>query len=28
LFRSWLIDRFGTGAGRSGSNMHLAVSND
>ncbi len=28
LFRSWLIERFGTGAARSGSNMHLAVSND
>jgi DNA-binding transcriptional LysR family regulator len=28
LFRSWLIDRFGTGSAKSSSNIHLAVSND
>jgi DNA-binding transcriptional LysR family regulator len=28
LFRSWLIDRFGSGAQLSHSNLHLAVSND
>src|ERR1700730_8181434 len=28
LFRSWLIDRFGSGAQLSQSNLHLAVSND
>ena len=28
LFRSWLIERFGSGAQLSQSNLHLAVSND
>ena len=28
LFRSWLIERFGSGASRAQSNMHLAVSNE
>jgi hypothetical protein len=28
LFRSWLIERFGTGAGAAPSNLHLAVSNE
>jgi DNA-binding transcriptional LysR family regulator len=28
LFRSWLIERFGTGAAGSQSNLHLAVSNE
>ena len=28
LFRSWLIERFGTGAGAAQSNLHLAVSNE
>jgi DNA-binding transcriptional LysR family regulator len=28
LFRSWLIERFGTGAGAIQSNLHLAVSNE
>lgn len=28
LFRSWLIERFGTGAGDAQSNLHLAVSNE
>jgi DNA-binding transcriptional LysR family regulator len=28
LFRSWLIERFGTGAGTAQSNLHLAVSNE
>ena len=28
LFRSWLIERFGTGGGASQSNLHLAVSNE
>ncbi len=28
LFRSWLIERFGTGLGRSLPGMHLAVSNE
>jgi DNA-binding transcriptional LysR family regulator len=28
LFRSWLIERFGTGAGATQSNLHLAVSNE
>ena len=27
-FRSWLIERFGTGGGASQSNLHLAVSNE
>jgi DNA-binding transcriptional LysR family regulator len=28
LFRSWLIERFGPGAGAAQSNLHLAVSNE
>ena len=28
LFRSWLIERFGTGGGAAQSNLHLAVSNE
>jgi DNA-binding transcriptional LysR family regulator len=28
LFRSWLIERFGTGNGAAPSNLHLAVSNE
>ncbi len=28
LFRSWLIERFGSGASRAQSNVHLAVSNE
>ena len=28
LFRSWLIERFGTGSGAAPSNLHLAVSNE
>ena len=28
LFRSWLIERFGTGAGAAQPNLHLAVSNE
>jgi DNA-binding transcriptional LysR family regulator len=28
LFRSWLIERFGRGAGAAPSNLHLAVSNE
>ncbi|MEP6883721.1 MAG: LysR substrate-binding domain-containing protein [Gammaproteobacteria bacterium] len=28
LFRSWLIERFGTGAAAAQSNLHLAVSNE
>jgi DNA-binding transcriptional LysR family regulator len=28
LLRSWLIERFGTGAGGAQANLHLAVSND
>jgi DNA-binding transcriptional LysR family regulator len=28
LFRSWLIERFGTGAGATQSNLHLAISNE
>jgi hypothetical protein len=28
LFRSWLIERFGTGGGTSPANLHLAVSNE
>jgi len=28
LFRSWLIERFGNGAGTGASNLHLAVSNE
>jgi DNA-binding transcriptional LysR family regulator len=28
LFRSWLIERFGTGASGAQANLHLAVSND
>jgi DNA-binding transcriptional LysR family regulator len=28
LFRSWLIERFGTGAAAAPSNLHLAVSNE
>jgi DNA-binding transcriptional LysR family regulator len=28
LFRSWLIERFGTGGGGAQSNLHLAVSNE
>ena len=28
LFRSWLIERFGTGVAAPQSNLHLAVSNE
>jgi len=28
LFRSWLIERFGTGGGSAPSNLHLAISNE
>src|SRR6202140_640387 len=28
LFRSWLIERFGTSGGAAQSNLHLAVSNE
>jgi DNA-binding transcriptional LysR family regulator len=28
LFRSWLIERFGSGTELTQSNLHLAVSND
>jgi DNA-binding transcriptional LysR family regulator len=28
LFRSWLIERFGTGSGTASSGIHLAVSNE
>ena len=28
LFRSWLIERFGTGGSAAQSNLHLAVSNE
>jgi DNA-binding transcriptional LysR family regulator len=28
LFRSWLIERFGTGEGAARSGLHLAVSNE
>ena len=28
MFRSWLIERFGTGAGTTPANLHLAISND